>query len=658
MAPSLVSRAVRRRAAIALALALFVLLLAGCAARVDPGVDSGGSAPPAPPAVWVRDVAPFEVLDPDGVPYEMPFLGGFNVPRPQLADIDADGDLDLFIQERTGELLFFEREGAPGAVAYRWRPGSFGELEIGEWYRFADADADGDLDLFAEERFSRVRLYRNTGGPAEPAFRLAADSLRDDRGAPIFSDRQNIPNAADIDCDGRTDLLIGRLVGTITRYEAVGEEAVGAGGAVPRFRLVTDRFEDIEIVGNPEAAPAAPRATDGLAPAGAGPAPLPAGGPWARHGANTMALSDVDADGDLDLFWGDFFEAGLLFIENTGTCVAASLRGEPVPFPLEDPVRTSGYNAPTFGDVDGDGDLDLLVGVLGGAFNPNTSTVENLLYLTQGDGGRFQLETRTFLSQLDVGSESIPVLVDVDADGDLDLLVGNRVDPEELTVSRIRLLENVGGPAAPSFRSGGALDLGDRFHSVPAFGDLDGDGDLDVLLGSWDPELQLLENRGTATTPRLEVADPAIVRLPRGSNAVPALGDLDADGDLDLLVGEASGSVNYFENTGSRDTPRFELRTEEYLGIDVGRRSFPLLVDVDGDGDLDLSIGTEAAGIVYYENRGNATEAAFAEAPSPFPAPEELPALSAPAMGDIDADGRVELIVGGIGGGFHYYRQP
>ena len=96
-------------------------------------------------------------------------------------------------------------------------------------------------------------------------------------GEPIFSDRQNIPNAADIDCDARLDLMLGRTVGTITRYEAV--DSMGPG--VPRFAKLTDQFEGIQIIGatGPQLPPV-----------------LPPGG--SRHGANTMAFADHDGDGD------------------------------------------------------------------------------------------------------------------------------------------------------------------------------------------------------------------------------------------------------------------------------------------------------------------------------------------------------------------------
>src|SRR5690606_32272695 len=127
-----------------------------------------------------------------------------------------------------------------------------------------DIDRDGDPDLLAEEPYSYIRVYRNDGPPGSPRFTLAADSLRDDQGQPIFSDRQNIPNVADIDCDGLPDLFLGRVEGTVTRFEAV--EA--APGEAPRFRHVTDRFEGIEIIGQI----------------------------GSLHGANSMFFADVDGD--------------------------------------------------------------------------------------------------------------------------------------------------------------------------------------------------------------------------------------------------------------------------------------------------------------------------------------------------------------------------
>lgn len=593
----------------------------GCASRrAGPAEDLGTRFSTLPN--FVRQVTPFEVRDGKDEPYAHPFLGGLNLPRPQLIDIDADGDLDLFVQERSNEIIFFERVGDPKDLEFVWRTDRYQDLAVGEWNRFVDLDQDGDLDLLSEKRFSYVRYYRNDGTPTVANFVIGADSLKDASGEPIFSDRQNIPNVTDIDCDGKLDLFIGRLTGTVMRYEATDTR----GADVPRFQLITERFEDIEIV-----------AQFG-----------------SRHGANTLAFADFDNDGDQDLFWGDFFEPGLLLIENTGTCARPAMRDEPIPFPSSNPVQTSGYNAPTLGDLDGDGDHDMVMGVLGGAFNPNLTSVDNLYMLTHRDGGVFTVENTRLISNIDVGSESIPSLVDWDGDGDLDLLVGNKIDPSNLRTSLVYRFENVGSITAPVFHFRDTLDFTGQYHYAPAFADLDADGDLDLVLGSWRDRLALYRNTGSASAPQFELEDSVFVKITRGTNTAPALVDIDNDGDQDLFIGEASGALNFYRNNGTPERPDFVLESDTYGEIDIGRRSFPTFLDIDNDGDQDLVFGTESAGLLLYRNEGTRTEPSFV-----LDENFEIRAdgFSTPAFGDIDGDGDEDLFVGGVGGGLLFYER-
>jgi uncharacterized protein (DUF2141 family) len=595
----------------------------GNAGGISSPPGSDGAASLAMMARLVRSVDAFPVYDENGRAYDPPFLGGFNVPRPQFADIDGDGDVDLFLQERSGELMFFENVGEPTRPEFVWRTDRYQDLPVGEWTRFVDFDRDGDLDLLSERLFSYVRYFRNDGTAQAAAFTTVSDSVRDVAGEPVFADRQNIPNINDIDCDGDWDLFLGRVTGTISRYDVAELTDDGA----PVFRFLEDRFQNIEIV----------------AQLGSG----------SVHGANSMAFADIDRDGDLDFLWGDFFEAGVLYVENTGSCGQPNLSLDPVPFPTSDTISTSGYNVPVLEDVDSDGDLDLFVGVLGGALNPNRTTTRNFLYYEQVDGN-FIHRTERFVYTLDVGSESIPAFADLDGDGDMDMLLANKLDPDDMETSRLVHFENVGSQSDPSFLQRAHIPLFTMYHYAPAFGDLDGDGDLDMLVGTWNRGVALYLNQGTRVQPEFILEDTTLVRLTRGSNSTPALTDVDGDGDLDLFIGESSGELNFYRNVGTPEAPSFDLVSDRFGEIDAGRRSFPAFADVDGDGDEDLLLGREEGGVLLYWRAGSATDADPLFVPdSTFTLP--LPRYSTPSVVDIDGDGDLDVFSGGLGGGLIFF---
>ena len=657
---------------------LALVLLAGALAA--PPV-AAQALPSASAPQFEREAAPFPVaVGGEAVPF--PFAGGFFEPRPALADLDGDGDADLVVNVGGAGLQLYERTDG----GWVWRTDRLGGVEPGNWSTFGDLDGDGRLDLLTRGAPGRVRFWRNTGEgsvPGFPAFRLAADGLPTTDGRPVAVEDSSIPALGDLDGDGDPDLLAGKAdIGTITyhRHDGVGPDGL------PRFTFVTDTFEDIQVYeDNPSCGGPAPVIPGTLDPStlGALPAPPPdatpppgdgtpggAGRPTARHGANAIALVSFAGGPTLDLFWGDFFAPSLFYFVNTGTVTEPDYRLEADRFPVGQPLTSGGYNAPTFGDADGDGDADLVVGVQRGLCFQGQTAVANLFHFENtGTADRPALELRTdrLLGAVDVGTRSAPALADLDGDGDLDMVVGNEADPDDPSRATLARFENVGTDTAPSFRLADDdwLALTYDFGAYgPAFGDLDGDGDLDLLVGGFNGRFALLRNVGTATAPVYRLEDERFGGVDAGQYGRVALGDLDGDGRLDLVTGASNGRVRLYRNVGTAEAPAFRTAsngTPDSTGIayaleiglpdDVGQDSAPALADLDSDGDLDLVVGTAEGDLRTFQNVGTPTAPRFEEGGA-VPGGRRR---TAPALGDLDGDGRPDVVAGADAGGLLFW---
>jgi PKD repeat protein len=186
-----------------------------------------------------------------------------------------------------------------------------------------------------------------------------------------------------------------------------------------------------------------------------------------------------------------------------------------------------------------------------------------------------------------------------------------------------------------------SADLPDvGYDAVPAFADLDGDGDRDALVGERGGRLLGYKNTGGNGAPRWTRQASWDVPVDVGSGAAPALADLDGDGDADLLVGNTSGDVRGFEHTAGN----WAERPSWGLG-NVGTYAHPTLGDVDGDGKIDVLVGTGRGAVMAFAGTGNPAGLFVRRAELDGP---RVGQRVAPALGDLDADNRPDLIVADV----------
>jgi hypothetical protein len=523
-----------------------------------------------------------QIFNPSGIP-------SLFFSQPRLADLDADGDLDLILGSSENTLLYYRNTGTSVSPAFSLGPDIFSpvgslDAEVGVC---VDLDGDGDQDLITGG-FNGLVLFENAGNAASPVFVKHAGFF-----SGLVTGSDPVPTLADLDGDQDLDLLTGLSEsGVLKYYPNIGTPTVAAFAesqaqswfdiglyAYPWF-VDLDEDHDVDLAAGRDEHGFEYYRNDGDSSAWSWVAdPTVFQGLGGSTYWNSPCLADLTGDGLPDLIFGT--AAGpLQYYVNSGTPASPQWTVNTTLF--GGVLDVGAASSPFFFDFDGDGDLDLVCGSQGGdiKYYANVGTREapawqaanayfagihhsiysaialgrldgddlpdavvgdlsgNLFY-HHNTGSGFVYDASVFVG-INVGAWSVPRLADMDGDGDLDLAVGNEA-------GRLRYFENI-GHGSMEWREVvgyfGAIDVGSNCSMT--LGDYDRDGDVDLLTGDIDHELQFFRHVGITWQ-----EDPTVVAgLVVGQNAAPAFGDLDGDGDLDLAVGNYSGTFNYFENTG------------------------------------------------------------------------------------------------------------
>ena len=557
------------------------------------------------------------------LPMKYPWAGGLNSCQFGNIDLNLDGLPDLVIFDRQGNRILPFIAGAEG---YTLEP-SYADLfpDLHDWVIFADYDKDGRTDIFTYS-LGGVRVFRNVSGTVLK-FQLVTDLLTSfyyTGYVGILLTPVDYPAIADIDGDGDLDLLSFFGLGSYVEYHKnLSMEKYGNADSLD-FRLTDNCFGDFkesEGGNHIQLNIVCPNKYLTLPGVSCSSQRDP------KHTGSTLWATDLDGSGTADLVIGDVDFPNLVALYNGGTPDSAHMVSMDSLFPGgSNTVRVETFPVCSHVYTDNPNGLpDLIVS----PFDPQTAVSENFSSIWQyqnngtADVPSYVLTNKRFMQDemIDVGSNAFPVLYDLDGDGLTDLVIGNygyfdsawsiQGIRHTAFTSKIAWYKNTGTAAQPSFREM-TKDLAglSSLHLTgfyPAFADLDGDGDADMVVGNSDGTLIYLENTaGPGHDPAYASPLRHYQQIDVGDFSTPQLFDLDKDGLQDLVIGEKNGNLDYYRNTGTAMNPVFTHVTDSLGHVNVTNSA----ISYDGystpcffrtsQGTTRLLCGSEEGKIHYY----------------------------------------------------------
>lgn len=612
-----------------------------------------------------------------------PWAGGLNAPFYSAIDLNGDGIKDLFVFDKQNGATYpgsykirtFINNGTQGKTDYVYAPAyeRFFPQDLHDWVLLVDYDCDGHEDIFTYSYSGGMAVYHNDYTPGNGLsfslkYPLVYSTFLGNVYANLYVSNVNLPALVDVNGDGDLDVLTFTLLGgTIEYHENMAKELYNRCDTLvyqqKRQCYAQVGFNPIHNAAilnyancfyfnpnNPDTA-----------------------GTGTRHNGSSLLGFDQNGDGDMDLINGDILGNNLLYLENSGIPgVTDSMISQDSLFPSYDvSVNYQTFPAPFYFDADNDGAKDLIVSASSELFTEDYNN--SLFYKNIGSNTNniFHFVKNRFLTDemIDVGTGSYVRFFDVDNDGKQDMLIGNygyftHDSAGGHYESKIAYYHNITSGALPEFEFvtndfNNLSSLG-KVGLNATFGDLNGDGFPDMILGESLGFIHYYINNGTVPASfTLAPNGMNFQNIDVGNNSKPYLADVNNDGLLDLIIGERLGFLYYYRNTGTATNPVFTYITNKFGNVNVtdtvysyNGYSYPRFYKENGVSKLLVS--NEKGYLFKYDNIDNNLGGTFNLVSNNIYSIHEPYQMSFD-MADLNNDGSPEIITGCNAGGLSIY---